>query len=415
MKNFTYLLFFLLIFTACGDQAEDFSISLSEDQITTDYAGVTRTIKVQSKGTDWTVLPSSIPEWCIVEKKQSLTYNIEITISPNHTFQERKASITFINEDRSCSLHVSQEGIQNKSSLDWYTFPVNSFSNVEYNSKNDNTERNYKISASEIYINSSIKDLIFHGNLIQKRMKGLSGVKEFTQYSYNPISIGAFVNGKFYSRESVYPSFKNTEELYNEIKVNSPKQNMNFSYQTLPIQYNSYKHLNLLGVGNLGLKLDEIITGKPYTENELKDRTGLIYSYCNILFNTAMDLPYNLIKETIPENEKKELSYINNIKYGKMAFLIVETDYDYTTSRLVISKIMKGLQLTNYEGRVKSSINANYLFFNKDGNISIIKGIDVITKFVSEINEQPIIPLSFSVNNYENNSVGKFELTFNLP
>lgn len=416
MKSLTYLLFFILIFTACNDQqVEDCSISLSEYKIITDYTGTTQIIKVHSNNENWTILSSSVPEWCSIEKKKSSTSNVEITISPNHTFESRDATITFINEDKSCSLYISQEGVQNKSSLDWYTFPVNSFSSVEYDSKIDNTERTYKISASEIYINSSIKDKVYHGNLIQKKLNGISGVKESTQYSYNPISISAFVSGQFYSRESVYPSLKNTDGLYAEIKANSPKQNMNFSYQTSPIQYNSYKHLNLLGVGNLGLKLDEIITGKSYIENELKNRTGLIYSYCNILFRTTIDLPYDLIKETIPENEKKELSYISNINYGKMAFLILETDYDYKTSTLVIGKIMKGLLLTEYEERVKNSINANYLFFNKDGSVNVVKGIDLISKFVAEINEQPIIPLSFSINNYDKNSVGNFELTFKFP
>lgn len=416
MKKLSYLLLFLLIFTACDDhqQVEDYSISLSEDKITTDYTGITQTIKVQSNDDNWNILSSSIPEWCNIEKKKSSTYNVEITISPNHTFQSREATITFIYEDKSCSLYISQEGIQNKSSLDWHTFPVNSFSSVEYDSENNNTERNYRISANEIYINSSIKDKIYHGNLIQKKLNGISGVKETTQYSYNPITTSAFVNGKFYSRESVYPSFENTNGLYDEVKSKTPTQNISFSYQTSPIQYNSYKHLNLLGVGNLGLKLDEIITGKSYTQNELKNRTGLIYSYCNILFNTTMDLPANLIKETIPENEKKELSYISNINYGKMAFLIVETDYDYKTSTLVIGKIMKGLPLTEDEEKVKSSINANYLFFNKDGNINTTKGIDVISMFVSEIKDQPIIPLSFSINTYNNNSVGDFELTFKM-
>ena len=97
-----------------------------------------------------------------------------------------------------------------------------------------------------------------------------------------------------------------------------------------------------------------------------------------------------------------------------MAFLIVETDYDYKTSTLVIGKIMKGLLLTEDEEKVKSSINANYLFFNKDGNINTTKGIDVISMFVSEIKDQPIIPLSFSINTYNNNSVGDFELTFKM-
>lgn len=416
MKNLSYLLLFLFIFTACDNhQVEEYLISLSEDKIIADYAGITQTIKVQSNDDNWTILSSSIPEWCNIEKEKSSSYNVEITISPNHTFHSREALITFIYEDKSCTLHIFQDGIQNKPSLDWHTFPVNSFSNVEIDSEVGLSERNYKIIASEIYINSSIRDKIFHGNLIQNKLKGINKVEEYTQYSYNPIAISGFVNGQFYYRESVYPSFNNTDRLYNEIKSNNTSQNFQFSYQTSPIQYNSYKHLNLLGIGNLGLKLDEIITGKSYTENELKNRTGLIYSYCNILFNTTINLPHNLIKETIPENERKGLSYINNIKYGKMAFLILETDYDYTISSLVVGKIMKDLQLNDYEEEIKSSINANYIFFDKDCNLNILKGIDVIRMFVSQISDQPIIPLNFSINNYDNNSIGNFELAFKIP
>lgn len=416
MRKISYILLSLLVFTACKDiaQEEDYTISLSEDKIIADYAGITNTITVYSKDGNWKILPASIPEWTTVEKVNGSDSNVEIAISPNNTFKNREATIKFISENNTCFLYISQEGIQNKSSLDWYTFPVNSFLDVKYDSENSNSSRNYRISANDVYVSSSIKDRIYHGGFIQKKVNGVSEAKGMMHYSYNPISISAFVNGKFYSRESIIPSPENTKELYDEIRANIPKQNGTFFYQTSPIQYNSYKHLHLLGIGNLGLKLDEIVAGKSYLENELENRTGLIYSYCNVLFNITMDLPSNLVKETIGDDDKKELYYINNIKYGRMAFLFLETDYDYNTSSIVISKVMKNLQLSDNEEKVKNSINASYIYFNEDHSVNIIRGFDVIRMFVTEVNDQPIIPLSFSINTYDRNSVGNFEFAFKI-
>jgi len=412
------IIIFSIIFSACDSQPETEGsfLNLSEKQISIGHFGGTREVLVESN-MDWDILNSSVPEWCCVEKTHdSGQYYMEIIISPNRTFQTREATVTIQSDGYSTYLSISQTGIKNELLLDWHTFPVNSISDVKFEFGNDGVERKYQILYNEIFINPIIKEKIYHGNLINNKATLESGLIEYKQYTYNPITISSFVDGFFYSRESIVPSIENTDDLYREIKANYPNQNLHFTFQNTPIQYYSYRHLNLLGIGNLGLKLDEIINdGKSYQKEELGDRTGLLYSYCNILFNVTMDIPGELIQETISDDEAHKISYVSNIKYGKMAFLIIETDYDYNISKIVVEKIMKGSQLSEQEEKIKNSINANYLTFEEDGNLAITKGIEVIRAYVSDIYNQPIIPLSFSVNRYDNNSIGHFENQFKVP
>lgn len=405
-KLFYYFLLFSFLISCNNHNEEDvFFFSLSESTINADCIKTVKTIQVSASNQNWTINELSLPEWCNVERKSISSDDVTVTILPNHKLQAREVTITFICNNNILPLYIFQKGAEKDSSLDLHSFTVNTF--LESNKIDDN---NYRIIASELYINPTIKEKIFHGNLIDNSITNIYGIKDFNKYSYNPITISSFSNGHVYYIESVQPSSYNTNKLYSEIKNSLPDQNLSFIYQSAPIRYNSYKHLNLLGVGNLGIKLDEVMTGKSYLTSEMENKTGLIYNYCNILFNTTIDLPRNLISDAITAEEKEKLSYINNIKYGRMAFLIIETDYDYQTSISVIAKIMKRSKLSSQEEEVKNSITAYYFFFNNDGNINVDSGLDVIGKYVSEINNQPIIPLSFSINKY-NNAINLFQIS----
>lgn len=415
MKNLCYFLL-LFIFSACDNKTTtiDPSIHISEDSIVVDYFATTKKVIVESNCI-WDI--SETPLWCIVENKiENNKQYLEITISQNNSFQERESSIVLTGDNITKRLFITQTGIKKSSSLNWHTFPVNSISSVTFKLGSDNNERNYQLIGSEIFINSSIRSKIFHGNLINSETECIKELIDYKNYTYNPITISSFVNGQVYCKDAIIPSLENTINLASEILTNNPGQNLQFSYQDTPIQYNSYKHLHLLGMGNLGINLDEVISGKSYLEREMGNHTGMIYSYCNKLFRISMDIPRNLIKGTISESDLKNLSYINSIDYGETAFLIIETDYHYDLSRLVVSKIMKGEQLSDSEEKIKKTLKAYYLYFDINSNIQVKKGgEEVIEMYIKNINNHPTIPLCFTLGKYVNNSVNNFSFKLRLP
>ena len=127
-----------------------------------------------------------------------------------------------------------------------------------------------------------------------------------------------------------------------------------------------------------------------------------------------MDYPSKLNNSEIEkEDNYLNLSYISQITYGKTAFLIVETDYDVEASAKIVKKLMFSLPLDRHEEELKNNMDFYYLFFDAQGNIKKIKaGSELVLKYKNSIKENEIIPLSFSLNKYDDNSVS--HLTFNL-
>ena len=408
MKKLIYA-FVLLICVACGsdhDPEVDY-LTLSSRHISTESEGTSRVITVNSTS-DWTIVESSVPSWCTIDEQTEDGF--KITILPNHTFNDREVEILTKNTTTSNSIDISQCGIKNKTSLEWHTFPVNSFSEVNY----DDATNEYTVGSREMFITSSIRNQIFHGDIIKESYVQGEDLQQEGNYTFNPITISAFVGGNLYSRESVIPSKEVTNSLFNDVVSDYPTQSVQFVASS-PIQFNSYKHLHLLGVGNLGLKLDEITTGKSYVEHEMGNRTGLIYTYSSVLFHTIMDLVPNLIQQGIPEGEVDHLAYISTIGYGKTACLIVETDYDYNFSKLVVNKLMHNEELNEEEKKVLDGLTATYLFFQEDGTLSVSNGYQAISAYTTGFDAQPIVPLTFVASDLQDNSLATLKFTFEMP
>lgn len=406
MKKLVYL-FVLLMTVACNsdDSKSVEFLTLSSNQITTAPEGASQAITVNSSS-DWTIDESSIPAWCTITEQT--TAGFTITVLPNHTFIDREGKILTKNGATTNSITITQEGIENSPSLDWHTFPVNNFSDIQ----DANLKR--MIKGRTLFITSSVRSQIYHANLIKNSFVLGEDIKAEGNYTFNPITFSAHVSGELYIKESVTPSKEVSDAMYEEIIANTPTQSDQLSISS-PYQFNSYKHLHLLGVGNLGLKLDELVTGNSYMNQEMGDRTGLLYTYSNVMFHSIMDLSQKLITEDLPDAEADKLAYINSIGYGRTALLIVESDYDYTLSKSVVSKIAKGESLTDEEKQVEASLTATYLYFDKDGAVRSSTGYQSIAAYNEGFSTQPIIPLNFSVSNYKDDAVGDLEFSFPMP
>ena len=408
-----------LAFVACHDDTpkQTYYITINENKVVTDYSGIQMRIEVTSN-CDWSI--GITPEWCIIEKVSvgNAEY-LDVQVLPNDTENQREAKITLsCPYDRykltTADLFISQAG-QKKPEYDplqWYTFAVNKFNDNKFNLLPDNVMRTYRILAEQSFINPAFRTQVYPGHLLNCHTDNRT-LTVYDQYTYNPITISASINGKLYEKK-LLPSLDGMNEMVQQITSELPAQSPQF-YYVGPLQYYSYRHLHLLGVGNLGLNLDELISGEPYIEKEMGKRTGFFYDYSWEMFMIRMDNPLKLIQETISEEQLPDMSYITHMTFGRMSMLFIETDHEYTKAVSVVDKIMKKEELSANDIQVKNDLLAYYMYFDNSNNVQTVKGGDeLIGRFVREIGSLNIIPIGFTTNKLSNNQVGKLVIEFTL-
>ncbi len=400
------LLSTLLSFSSCNNNEKRSYLELSESVLLAESVGIEREFSISSN-CDYTI--SDIPSWCEIQKRNSnKESSLHIKVFPNNKYIKREAKIKIESDESIQYLSITQKGLKREDSLSWYSFSPNSFISMTF-TENNNAERIYTLRAQTFFINPYIKDKVFLGNIISRDQELTNSLIDYENYSYNPVTIGALVNGKSYVKTISKPSkeemYALTESIINEL----PIQNYSFNYDSSPLIYHSHRQLNLLGRGNLGLEIDKLITGYSYMDKEMSKSIGLIYSYNQILFNVTMDYPRIPTKEEI----KDDVVYIDNINYGKTAFLIIETDYDYNIANNVIKRVMKKQTLNIEEQEVLADMNAFYLSFSINNRPNIEQGKEnVIRRYIDAITTNPIIPISFSISNYPN--ISKGDITYQL-
>lgn len=411
MKKIGVLIFLFLV-VACRNIDSDFEyyISLLENQIVIDSDGGKKRILI-SANCEWTILDT--PNWCIVKKtiEDSKEY-LDIDVLPNDTKNSRNTTLYLRFENISKSISILQSGKNATTSLPWYTFPMNTFTGVQIES--NNTTQSYQITSEALFVNPRWKKQVFLGNLINTQIDNMMYLTDFyDKYTYNPISVTSN-DGKI--QKLLTPSFNEFNDFIEDIIAIIPKQNLKLSISS-PIQYLSYKHLHLLGKGNIGFNLDEIVGGQPYYECEMKHRTGILYTYAQECFSVIMDYPQLLINESIKEPELSSIAYINSITFGKTGLLFIEGDSDFATISNVVTKIMKDEELNNYDIHIKDNLAIWLLSFDKNGEHFENGDFTLIRKYIKDqtaINSDQIIPLHFSVNKFNDHSLGALNIGVQL-
>lgn len=411
MDRLVYLVI-LFLFTSCAKEGtEESYINLSEYEIYTSETGAEMKIEVLSN-CEWSI--TDIPQWCIIDITNG-EFNAKLTlrIIPNSANSTRKAYVKIFGNGVTEYLYIEQDRSTKGYDIKWFSFPVNIFTTVNYTHMGDETGRIYVLKGTKIFANASIKSKLYLGNIINKISDNLLNIEDYPEYTYNPITIGSFVDGKAYIKTIYRPSLSELDILANEIIRIKQNQILNFSFDDTPISYSSHRQLYLLGKGNLGVDLDRLIFGYSYTEKEMVRQTGLIYSYCNTLFNIIMDIPEKLVNENIID---RNLAYVSNLNYGRIGLLIIESDYNYNLLSRTIKKVMKEERLSNEETIIIEQSSIYYLYFNNSGDIIKREGeIEAIRDYINSINESDIIPLSFSINNCIDNHVEEVEYKVLLP
>lgn len=410
---FSSLLLNLSIYS-CKDKNLDDNdfLSLEETSINFDYKQSDRSLKITSSS-EWTL--TDIPNWCKIDHASGKSNMIiNITIEENQTYNCREAKLKIANQGSVEYLYLKQSGIEKQTELVWQPFPVNSIDFVDFVTESDKIK--YTFRASEIFVNSHISDKIYLGNIISSTSESNDFVKEFKGYQYNPISIGV-IGGKFYS-DIIIPSKQEFNKLVNKVIQELPEQNQGFNHST-PISYHSYRQLYLLGYGNITEDFCKLITNKDYNETKMEKGIGLIYTYKMQYFKIQMDYPEKLIKDDVSEDfiHKNNLSYIASVSYGRTAYLIIESDYDKILINDIVNKIIKGNELSEYQNIILENLDIYYLHYTKEGTLVLGNNSnkkESILAYRNSINENEIIPISFTLNDFSNHSTKSFDYSLTL-
>lgn len=408
MRKMKTIILLATIFTlvCCDNEAPNIKsyIELSQNELIIAPSGETKKIYVTSNN-NWVV--TNIPDWCVINVNKEIEEPyFEIRILLNEKQSTRNATIKITDGIIEQTLNVIQEANIKVQQINWYTFPINSITSIDYALGNNGVERTYDISGRRLSINEFTKKKIFHGKLINRKLNSLIDIIDYPEYTYNFITVGSFVNGKVFAK-TISPSSQEIESLSREIIIELPTQNLQFNYNDSPIKYTSYRQLNLLGNGNLGINLEKAISGHSYIEKEMSKKHGFIYSYSMVLFDIVMDNQKKIVTENITDMKLlADLAYIKSINYGRAAYLLIETDENETNINSLMKKIFKNEALTKNDISLLNKLEAYYLYFDNDLKITVEKGNEaVIKKYISSINNSKIIPLTFSIQSYLDHSV----------
>lgn len=416
MKYLLYTFIIALFICSCDDKNETVepSLTLGENTLSINEEGGSKLIDIFSNG-EWNI-KNDIPEWCTVDKLAGEgDAKINITIEPNTTSLERKCTLEIKQESIIRYLVIIQEKGNKIASLTWHPFPVNSFSDIKIEEKGNTTL--YSFTASSLFINPEVSDEIFPGNVISGTLDGVNKLRNIPEIKLEPATISSWTGGKLYILEDIEPSKEVFDNFVKDIIQEFPKQNVSFYFDNTPINFYSYKQLYLLGMSNLGIPLNEIISEAPYKEKEMEKKEGLIYSYSQTLFEVILDIePLSESELSSEVIEEYDLSGITNISYGMTSFLIVETNDDSEKVNKIINKKIREEVLSKEEKDIIGNAVIHFLYFDKENKIkketSDSQSIDNFLSYLKTQKAENIHPLNFRIDSYKDKSVKhlKFDL-----
>lgn len=390
-----------------GLEEVDPFIEFSSNPLDVGSLAGTKTIKLTTNR-PWEIY--FIPNWISVTPSSGdESTEITISVAENRSPDKRSSKIVFSGEFGQKALEINQSGLRDV--VIFPGLPIFTFKRMEYSSGLSRCNA----WTDCLFINPAIRDKIYLGNLIGYNAKSNVNIPEFTGYTFNPITVStsAIVDEV---AKTYLPSPEEQDLFARQIMENKSGQEVSFTEDRGEYEFYSYKQLNAVGMINLGVKLDEAVSGASFSEKEMARKYGLIYSFKRIAFTLDMKFPEKLIKEELKEADKeKGVSYVSSVSYGKVGLLIVESDTDSREVRLIVNKVIAGEPLSQEETNILSAVDVCYVYFDKDKNLQTQKGsLDVVNAYKDAILQEKdsIYPVEFGLTNYVDHSPGTILFTF---
>lgn len=420
----TILLLSSFLFFSCSDDnekpEEPTVIDLDKKELNFNVLGGEEIIQLTANKA-WKI--ADVPDWITVSPSSGIgSSEITVTAKKDDIAIGQEAEMLFLSNGEEISLPVAQE------KLKYYRFPFTYALYDNFSFGSNQTERiyNFNDQVEKLFINPSnnpqLMDKIFLGNLVSSNLKDLTDIETFTGYEFNQTDISTSV--LIYSQEYI-PSKKAQDSYVAEILKYLEENNTStpgFSSNNGKLAYHSYRELNLIGRGNMGVDLDQLISGKSYREQEMKKKNGIIFSFSHSLFDLYLEIPYNgqYVKEQLKEEDFPEgtLSVISTVTYGRMGTLLIETDDDIKEIREIIDSLEKNKALSEENKNILNNLEAYHLYFDKEYQLKVIKGKEeVLLSYLNQItdNKDAVYPYQIKISDYFTGAMKTFSYKINLP
>lgn len=317
----------------------------------------------------WQVV--DIPDWITIDPISGVgNADVTITAKENTSPKMRSVDIGFISGDIRKNLEVGQSGLSEV--FENPMLGILSFDSFKFSAQS----QEYDVKMYFPFANLDLRNKIYLGNLLCPTAQSNTNITEFMGYTFNPITVSSS-SRNVYSK-SYTPSLQEESIYVKEILDAGLTQDEAFQSDNGINRFYTYRQLHTLGVVNLGLKLDEVISGFPFTQKEMTKKYGLIFSFKNTSFTLDMDLPDYpgaLIKESLKaEDAATGVSFINTISYGYLGLLIVESDIDIRWVRIAVNQAISGQNLTQEENELILSSDISCIYFNNKNEPQVVKG-----------------------------------------
>lgn len=352
------------------------------------------------------------PDWITVTPSSGdQSTEITVSIAENRNLEGRESVVVFQGESENKPLKISQQGLG-----DMVISPglfIFRFERMRYDSKLNQLEG----WANYLFINPSIQDDIYLGNLVCPAAQSNTYIPGFSGYTYNPITVSTSSPAVSEVMKTYLPSLSEQDAFARQIAEQITNGEGGAIIESLKgSSFYNHKQLHVIGMINLGVKLDELVSGASYMEKDMPRKYGLIYSFKRTFFSLDMDIPEKLIQEELKEADReKGAAYVSSVTYGRVGLLIVESDADPGEVQAVIDKLMGNKPLSQQETELLSVTDIYYVYFDKDKNVQIEKGgQEVVTAYKEaiRIGTDGIYPVEFSLANYMDNSPYTFSFVY---
>lgn len=358
----------------------------------------------------------NVPEWVQVHPLSGdKSTKLSITFFENFHPNGRSGELNFTVEDVQKTLKISQTGLQDIGRSPH--IPILRASKFSFNIGLTycDVENNY------LFVNPDIKNKVFLGNLLSHNIGDGVDIPQFTGYTFKPI---AALPSNFSAQVDVkifIPSLAEQTEYAQEIIASKPKQMDSFDADNGTTEFYTYRLLHAIGIVNFGVKLDEVVTGKSYTQQEMQGKYGLIFSFRQTFFSILMDYPRGtVIHEELKDADKsKGVSYVSSVGYGKVGLLVVESATDSRKVKAAINKYIGDQTLQPDETALIESANVTYVYFDNDNQVKTIKGglkaVEAYRKAATTVDYDNIYPITFQLADFFDYTVSKISYSIKIP
>lgn len=357
----------------------------------------------------------NIPDWLTIDPVSGNgSTEIIFKIKENRQPDGRNVDLVVAAENVNEKINVTQSGL--KDVIRVPTLGMFRFEHIEFPATPE--ADNYEMKAKNLFVNPSIKDKIYLGNLVSHNAGSNIDIPEFTGYTFNPVDVSTSAAVRDVTTTFV-PSQTAQTDFVRHIIDQNPSQQISFTIDKSGFEFYTYRLLHTVGMINLGIKLDELVSGYSYTQQEMTKKYGMILSFKQVLFSVDMDFPSQLILEELSESDlAKGVSYVSTVHYGRVGLLVVESDTDSRDVKTAINKVIGGESLTAAESNLIESADISHVYFTNDNEAHVKKGgLDAVNSYKEAIGntKENVCMVGFGLNDFTDHSNNSISFSFKLP